>query len=504
MKSLLRILSINLVQHTSFPFSLDMNAAIPRLLTRIASTGFHPHDDEEVKMRKTLIVAFAGTMGPMGLLWGLLYLYFDEPIAAAIPSSYSLVSLLSFVVFSRVKNYRFFRFSQLLLSLLLPFLLMLSLGGFMNSSAVVIWGLTSPLGALVFTDRGKALRWFAAYLALVLAGVFFEGHLPASNNLSQEAIIGFFIMNIWGLSIVVFVLVHYFVGEKNLVLQLLENKHRWIKEAFSAYVSPNLVEHLIKHPEELNLSGERRECTFVFTDLAGFTRLVEESNPATIVSILNEYIEEMTLIAFRHEGTIDKIVGDGMAVIFSAPVFQEDHAQRGLACAMEMYRFTQSFAERKRKAGIAIGHTRIGVNTGSVIIGNIGSKSQFDYRAIGDAVNTASRLESANKQLGTHICVSRSTLSHAPDFPFRPIGSLMLAGKSQAVEVGEPIDSARADSDWLSDYAAAFHLLEQEDPRAMAVFSELNARHPEDELIAFHYNRLQSGILSSEIVMNGK
>jgi len=353
-------------------------------------------------------------------------------------------------------------------------------------------------------ERTKALYWFAAYLGLVLAGVYFERYFPSTNNLSEEAIIGFFVMNISGMSMVVFLLVHYFVGEKNLVLRLLEKKHRWIKEAFSAYVSPNLVEHLIRHPEELKLGGERRECTFVFTDLAGFTPLVEESDPATIVSLLNEYIEEMTKIVFRYEGTIDKIVGDGIAVLFSAPVYQEDHAQRGVECALEMDRFTEIFSKTKQQEGIALGQTRIGVNTGTVIIGNVGSMSQFNYSAIGDAVNTTSRLEGANKYLGTRICVSRYTIEKCPDILCRPIGSLLLQGKTQAVEAFEPIDPDEANSERINDYRAAFRLLEKNDAKALDAFAKLQNSYANDALVAFHLKRLKSGVTGSQIVLEGK
>jgi len=478
--------------------------AISSMLSRIGAIGYHPDDNEEVKMQKTLLVATAGTMGPMGFLWGGIYFYFNEPLAASIPLSYGVASLVSLAIFSQVKSYRIFRFSQLSFILLLPFLLMLALGGYVNSSAVVVWSFASPLGALVFMERTKALYWFAAYLGLVLAGVYFERYFPSTNNLSEEAIIGFFVMNISGMSMVVFLLVHYFVGEKNLVLRLLEDKHRWIKEAFSAYVSPNLVEHLLRHPEELKLGGERRECTFVFTDLAGFTPLVEESDPSTIVSLLNEYIEEMTKIVFRYEGTIDKIVGDGIAVLFSAPVYQEDHAERGVRCALEMDRFTEIFSKKKQQEGIALGQTRIGVNTGTDIIGNVGSMSQFNYSAIGDAVNTTSRLEGANKYLGTRICISRSTVEKCPDILCRPIGSLLLQGKIQAVEAFEPIDPDEANSDRINDYRAAFRLLEKNDAEALDAFNRLQISYAYDALVAFHLKRLRSGVTGSQIVLEGK
>jgi class 3 adenylate cyclase len=482
-----------------------LNSRSPGLLTKIGRIGHDQGDSSEVKLQKTLLVAFAGIMGLMGFVWGSVYYYFNEPIAALIPSAYGVVSLISLAVFSKVKSYRLLRFSQLALSLILPFLLMWSLGGFILSSAAVMWSITSPLGALVFMNKSKAFGWFTAYLVLVLSGILLKDLFPDTNNLPDTVILVFFVLNIIGVSIVVFVLIRYFVGERTLALMMLETDNKWIKEAFSAYVSPNLVNHLIKHPEQLKLGGERRECSFVFTDLQGFTSLTEKSDPETVVSTLNQYIKEMTAIAFKHGGTIDKIVGDGIAVLFSAPVVQEDHALRAVNCALEMDEFSEGFSHLKNKEGIPLGHTRIGVNTGPVIVGNVGSESQFDYTAIGDAVNTTARLESANKQLGTQICVSLSTVSQCKGIAFRPIASLVLVGKKNAVDAFEPISRLNKDTSSPVDmYNKAFDLLDINVESAFKSFEELNNKYPEDNLVKFHLNRLKEGQKGSNITFSMK
>ena len=169
-----------------------------------------------------------------------------------------------------------------------------------------------------------------------------------------------------------------------------------------------------------------------------------------------------------------------------------------------MDRFTETFSKAKQQEGIALGQTRIGVNTGTVIIGNVGSRSQFNYSAIGDAVNTTSRLEGANKYLGTRICVSRSTVEKCPDILCRPIGSLLLQGKTQAVEAFEPIDPDEANSDRINDYRAAFRLLEKNDARALEAFNRLQISYANDALVAFHLKRLRSGVTGSQIVLEGK
>ncbi len=440
-------------------------------------------------------------MAVMAFFWGLLYFYFDEPLAGLIPFIYSLISLAGLAIFSQTKSFAIFLISQLTFSLVLPFLLMISLGGFASSSAVIMWSLTSPLGALVLKGRVEALRWFLAFIGLLLVAMYLEGKTPFSSNLPEHIIIAFFAMNIIGTSLTSFIILRHFVGEKNLALTLLEKKHKWIKDAFSAYVSPNLVEHLIAHPEDLKLGGERRECTFIFTDLVGFTPLVEQSDPATLVTYLNEYFEGMIEIVFRHDGTVSKIMGDALAVMFSAPVVQKDHAAKAVACVLEMDAYAQNFAQQKQKQGLDLGRTRIGVNTGTVIIGNMGGKNQLDYRALGDAINTAARLESVNKQLGTRVCVSETTVVQCPNFVGRPIGSLLLKGKTKPVATYEPLPIEQMDSDRVKDYVTAFSLMENKRLEAIEIFEGIVKKYPEDTLASFHLGRLNSGKSGSKIVM---
>jgi adenylate cyclase len=283
-----------------------------------------------------------------------------------------------------------------------------------------------------------------------------------------------------------------------------EKQRKFVEHAFSSYLSPNLVQYFIDNPDELRLGGERRECSFVLTDLADFTSLVEGSDPASLVSVLNDYIEGMTTIVFEHEGTLDRIVGDAVAVLFSAPIVQADHAERAVACALAMDRFAQNFARAKRAQGIPLGHTRIGVNTGPVVIGNIGGKAHSDYRALGDAINTAARLETANRHLGTRILVSGATVARCASFTGRPVGTLMFKGKTTGVEAYVPYSVDGAASTTVADYAEAFALLDGDGDDAAAAFADLARRHPEDPLVAFHLARLRNGQRGSLVVLADK
>ena len=167
-------------------------------------------------------------------------------------------------------------------------------------------------------------------------------------------------------------------------LEELRDTQRQLDEAervrtnLSRFFSPNLAYQLVNNPEELEVGSERRDLTFLFTDLTEFTALVESSEPAVIVNLLNEYLDEMTNIVFDHGGTIDKVVGDAIHAIFGAPQPQPDHARRAVQCALDMDAFAMEFMKKKEAEGTALGLTRIGVNSGSAMVGNFGGETLFD------------------------------------------------------------------------------------------------------------------------------
>ena len=273
-----------------------------------------------------------------------------------------------------------------------------------------------------------------------------------------------------------------------------EREQRWVRDAFSRYVSPNRVDYLVNHQEQLELGGRRQECSFVFTDLEGFTGLMEQIDPNEAVALLNGYLDEMVAIAFRHGGTLDRIVGDAVAIMFSAPVAQPDHRERALKCALEMHQFATRYSADLAAQGRHFGKTRIGIHSGEVIVGNFGGSTMFDYRALGDPVNTAARLESVNKHLGTTVCVSEATLAGCPGAVSRPVGQLVLKGKTQPLMVHEPIIATEAGAPQRdAGYEAAFELLKAQHPDARLAFEQLATARPQDPLVSLHLGRLRAG-----------
>ena len=218
------------------------------------------------------------------------------------------------------------------------------------------------------------------------------------------------------------------------------------------YFSPNLAQQLAGDTDAVELAGQRREIATLFTDIASFTALVETLEPDVLGPLLNDYLTGMTDLVFAHEGTVAKIVGDALHVLFGAPGEQPDHAARAVNCALALDEYAQSFRARWHKKGIALGVTRIGVHAGRAIVGNFGGGRFFDYTAYGDTINVAARLEEANKQLGTRICVSATLAGKVKDFRGRPIGDLMLRGRTEAMRALEPLRVERYDEPATKDY----------------------------------------------------
>ncbi|MBI1778765.1 MAG: CHASE2 domain-containing protein [Proteobacteria bacterium] len=279
---------------------------------------------------------------------------------------------------------------------------------------------------------------------------------------------------------------------------------RFIQRAFSRYLSPALLDELMNDPRKLSLDAERHELSFIFTDVAGFTGFSEQLDPNQLSALLNRYLEGVCEIVFRHGGMVDKFIGDAVFAIFNAPKRQDDHAQRAVACAIEIDRFASGFLEAELGRGGRFGLTRIGVHTGVASIGNFGSAERFEYTALGDAVNTASRLEGLNKYFGTRVCVSGSAASRCLNQPFRPLGNVVLKGKTEAIEVFEPLDATQEASPYVAEYLRAYALMARKSPEAYRVLAELGRTNPDDRCVALHLERIASGRGGTEIVMDEK
>jgi class 3 adenylate cyclase len=263
--------------------------------------------------------------------------------------------------------------------------------------------------------------------------------------------------------------------------------------SLSRYFSPQIASRLACDGEADGMAVHWREIATIFTDITSFTTLVESATPEVLGALLNEYVGGMTDVVFAHEGTVAKIIGDAIQVLFNAPGEQPDYAARAVACAHDLDIWAEGFRERWKAKGVSFGATRIGVHAGPALVGNFGGSRFFDYTAYGDTINTAARLEAANKHLGTRICVSAAIAGGVAEFQGRPVGDLVLRGRSEPLRAFEPLPAERFEGEATTQYSEAFAKLEAGDAAAMPAFAALVGLHADDALAGFHLRRLLNG-----------
>jgi len=220
-----------------------------------------------------------------------------------------------------------------------------------------------------------------------------------------------------------------------------ENQKRFIRNAFSTYIAPSVVKQLIDSPEKLVLGGEQRDITAFFSDIQGFTNISEKLSPPDLVELLNDFLTEMTDIILKYEGTVDKFEGDAIIAFFGAPNTLENHAETATSACIEMQKRMSELREIWRNSQKPELKMRIGLCSGSAVVGNMGSKNRMDYTMMGDTVNTAARLEGVNKTYGLYTLVGESTFRSAGNrIFFREIDSITVVGKEEPITIYEPID----------------------------------------------------------------
>jgi adenylate cyclase len=263
--------------------------------------------------------------------------------------------------------------------------------------------------------------------------------------------------------------------------------------SLSRYFSPQIASRLACDGEADGMAVHWREVATIFTDITSFTSLVETAAPEVLGELLNEYVGGMTDVVFAHEGTVAKIIGDAIQILFNAPGDQPDYAARAVACAHDLDIWAEGFRERWKARGVSFGVTRIGVHAGPALVGNFGGSRFFDYTAYGDTINIAARLEAANKFLGTRICVSATIAKDADGFRGRPVGDLVLRGRSDPLRAYEPLRAEVFKAPAMTQYSEAFAKLEAGDAAAMPAFAALVGTHADDPLAGFHLKRLLNG-----------
>ena len=242
-----------------------------------------------------------------------------------------------------------------------------------------------------------------------------------------------------------------------------EKSRKWITSVFGKYVSPIVIDHLLQNPEKIKLGGEKRNLTIFFSDIRGFTPISEKLNPENLVHLLNEYLTEMTSIIIENEGLVDKYMGDAIMAFWGAPLDISNHAEIACSSSLEMIVRLQKLQKKWKQQGIPFFDVGIGLNSGDAIVGNMGSSTRFDYTAIGDNVNLASRMEGLNKIYGTNIILTEKTFSLVEDkFETRKLDAVKVKGKEESIFIYELIcrknELSKKQRDFLDFYEQGLEL----------------------------------------------
>lgn len=393
---------------------------IRTFFTRLASIGSRPEDSEDDRLQKSLMVLSCIPFLLTGFLWGLMYMAFGERTAGWIPFLYGLFSIGSLIYFEITKNFEVFRFSQLFLILVLPFALMLTLGGYVEGSAVILWGFIAPLGAVMFDKAGRAVYWFIAYLTTVLISGFVTHGIDIPNVLKPWQIHMFFVINFAGVSTLVFLIFHYFVRQKNYFQQRTEE------------LLLNILPHNIA--KELREKGKTEaklysDVTVLFTDFEDFSSITEKMEPQELVNVIHQCYSTFDEITEKYGVAKIKTIGDSYMCAAGINGETDGHAERCVAAGLEMCMFIATLGAERRQAGKPSFNVRIGVHSGAVIAGIVG-KRKFAFDIWGDTVNIASRMES-------HGAVGKVNISSATYALVRNKFSCTFSGQFHAGNKGE-------------------------------------------------------------------
>jgi len=303
---------------------------------------------------------------------------------------------------------------------------------------------------------GFLLYKFRIHIATILLAVLVIVYIILSIYMFDSGIIMNILYPILSMTFVYIPLVvSYYVTE--------EKGRKWITSVFGKYVSPLVIDNLIKNPESINLGGEKRNITLFFSDIRGFTSISERLSPEELVHLLNEYLTEMTSIIIKNQGLVDKYMGDAIMAFWGAPLQQPDHAEMACSSCLEMMDKLKELQNKWKKDNLPSFDIGIGLNSGDAIVGNMGSSSRFDYTAMGDNVNLASRMEGLNKYYGTNIIITEKTWKIVKEkFESRKLDMVKVKGKKKSILIYELISQkdklSKKQNDFIRFYETGLDL----------------------------------------------
>ena len=378
-------MSIGPIPSTASPH--EAGRVLPAALRRLAELGVDPTDSDDERLRKVTLTLAAMLMATMAIVWVATYWSLSLWRSGAIPFTYQLATVAGLMAFARTKRFGPFCTSQLVMMFALPVLLQASLGGFQASSAVELWAVMAPLGALLFLGARRATPWFVAFVAATVASGVVEPSLGGEGHVPTSIVITFFVLNVLGVSTTVYVLLRYFMGERERALTALRIEQDR-SEGLLLNVLPATIAERLKNGADV-IADDLDMVAVLFADLVGFTAFANARPAAEVVVVLNRLFSGFDELADRHGLEKIKTIGDSYMVAGGLPVPHPDHTAAIAEMALDMCDVVERF---RAETGIELA-VRVGIDTGPAVAGVIGHR-KFSYDVWGDTVNMASRMES--------------------------------------------------------------------------------------------------------------
>jgi adenylate cyclase len=397
--------------------------ALTALFSIILRIGYRENDTPEIRMEKAILVSASLALILITACYGSIYLYYREVASSLVSFSFSVITITCLAILSRTGRHREILVVLFLLGLVLPFIHTLLLGGLWNSSVAIIWSLMIPIGSLLYYQRRQVLWWWAAYLGLLVSSVLLQPLVEGSNNLPEWVRHTYFILNVGSLSIIILVLLSFFIRKKDEAYHLLSIEEEKAENLLLNILPPEIAE-ILKEGEK-TIADHFDGASILFADLVGFTPLTNHLEPVKVVNLLNEIFSQFDLLVEKYAVEKIRTIGDNYMVAAGVPRPQPDHALRLAQMGLEMREYIQS----KWANGDPPIDFRIGINSGPVIGGVIGRK-KFVYDIWGDAVNIASRMESQG--VAGQIQVTRATYELiCAEFLCEPRGAIEVKGRGE-------------------------------------------------------------------------
>lgn len=382
-----------------------------RVIAAAGRIGIDPTDNNEVALQKRLTVLLSVGTLPLTILWSLIYLAAGAPLPAAVPASYSIIASINTLVFAWTRKLGFYRFTQLLMILILPWVLMMNLGGFKESSVVIIWAALCPIASLLLEDLRQTVSWIVGFILLLIVSAVVQPHL-APPGLPEEFVTWFFVLNVGTVIAIVFALLYYFVRQRNFFQER--------SETLLLNILPKEISEALK-ADQRTIAAHYDSASILFADVVDFTPMAATMTPLRLVDLLNEVFQCFDTLVENHDLEKIKTIGDCYMVAAGVPRSRPDHATVLVQLALDM----QHAVANRRFGGRELAF-RMGVNSGPVVAGVIGRK-KFIYDLWGEAVNVASRMESQGQR--QTIQITRKTFDLIKDdFDCEAKGTIKVKG----------------------------------------------------------------------------